>query len=119
MKQIMSPKRVYCAVLIALFLYGIWNDLRDIVLKSYFDTGIFLSLIGLIWAVQLFLHPEKLNWKIEGKGWLVSLCVICGLFCVVYLILGLSTGHPEKWKILCGVSGAVSVGSALILKRTD
>ena len=115
MKKDVFLKRFYCAAIAVLCLFRIWNDLRDMVLGSRFDTGIILSVIALAWAVHVFFHPEKLNWKAEQKSLVVYTTVISGLLFVAYLCFGLWLHYPDNWVTICSVSGAISAGGIVIL----
>ena len=119
MKKDMILKRVYCVGLAALSGYGLFHDLRDMVTGVGLDTGMFLSLIGLIGAVYFFLHPEKLvleklDYSLRAYFGAI-LNVGGGLFCVFYLFAGIKFGWPENWKAICAVMGFLSVTGYLLL----
>ena len=119
MKKDVFLKRLYCAVLAVLSLYFTWNDLRDIVTGTAFDTGIILNLLCLIHAGHFFLHPEKLTWGQVGHAWRVGMGVLLslagGLLCAAYLFFGIKFGCPEEWKMICAAMGFLSVTGFLIL----
>lgn len=119
MKKERILKRGYCAILAALSGYGLFNHLRDMVTGVALDTGMFLSLIGLIGAVYFFLHPEKLvleklDYSLRAYFGAI-LNVGGGLFCVFYLFAGIKFGWPENWKAICAVMGFLSVTGYLLL----
>lgn len=119
MKKEMIVKRVYCAILAALSGYGLFNHLRDMVTGVALDTGMFLSMIGLIAGGYFFLHPEKLvleklDYSLRAYFGAI-LNVGGGLFCVFYLFAGIKFGWPENWKAICAVMGFLSVTGYLLL----
>ena len=119
MKKDMIVKRIYCAALAALLLYGLSNDVRGMLSQSVFDTGMILRLMGLVCAGYFFLHPQKLNWGKVDYGTRVGIGAFLnvggGFLCAGYLFFGIKFGYPENWKIICAVTAFLSVTGYLIL----
>ena len=119
MKKDMLLKRLFCVACALLSVFTLWNDLRDLFTGKGADSGILLSLIGLIATGHLFLHPEKLKWKDLGESWGVHLGVFLSvggiLYCLFFLFFGMLAGYPENWKLLCLVSGVIAVIGCFIL----
>ena len=119
MKKDILLTRLFCIVGALLSLFRIWNDAQDLFNGRGADSSILLGLIGLIAAGYLFFHPEELKWQNVGKGWRLSIGAFLfaggGALCVVYLLLGMTLGYPESWKVICLVSGAAAVIGVFIL----
>ena len=119
MKRDRLLARLFCIAGALLALFRLWTEAQDLFNGRGANSSILLYLIGLIAAGYLFFHPEEVKWQELGKGYRLSvggfLFVGGGLFCVVYLLLGINLGYPENWKMLSLVSGLLSVVGFFIL----
>ena len=119
MKKDLLIKRLYCAALAALFVYGIVKDWQDMLNGGGMGTNTILSGICLIAAGYYFFHPEKISWKevadAHRMNMILWLTFGCGFLCLGYLFFGSKFGYPENWKFICTVTGMLSLGGYLML----
>ena len=119
MKKDLLLKRLYCAACALLSVYGIVRQWQNMLSGRGLSSNIILSGICLIAAGYYFFHPEKIRWKNVADAHRMSMIVWltfgCGFLCLAYLFFGTKFGYPENWKMICTVTGMLSLGGYLML----
>ena len=119
MKKDLLIKRLYCAACALLSVCGIVKQWQNMLDGRGLSSNIILSGICLIAAGYYFFHPEKITWKNVADAHRMSMIVWltfgCGILCLGYLFFGIKFGYPENWKMLCAVTGMLSLGGYLML----
>ena len=119
MKKDLLIKRLYCAACALLSVYGIVKQWQNMLSGRGLSSNIILSGICLIAAGYYFFHPEKIRWKNVADAHRMSMIVWltfgCGFLCLAYLFFGTKFGYPENWKMICTVTGMLSLGGYLML----
>ena len=119
MKKDLLIKRLYCAACALLSVYGIVRQWQNMLSGRGLSSNIILSGICLIAAGYYFFHPEKIRWKNVADAHRMSMIVWltfgCGFLCLAYLFFGTKFGYPENWKMICTVTGMLSLGGYLML----